>query len=59
LKNCNANDPIFDKMNPEKIPDVVLVKKVYPNEGRRGRRTWKLRRLRDDEMSVGSSAMDQ
>ncbi|CAG0914355.1 unnamed protein product [Notodromas monacha] len=61
LKNANVNDPHFDKMNPDKIPSVVLVKKVYASDATKGsRRAWKLKRLQEAETaSVGSSGMDQ
>jgi len=41
MGNTNVNDPHFDKMKPDSIPDVVLVKKTYPDQ--KQKRRWKLR----------------
>jgi len=48
LKNTNVNDGNLDQMPADKIPDVVLVKKVYAEKSlRHRRRKWKLKRLND------------
>jgi len=46
LKNSNVNNDELDKMNTDKIPDVVLVKKHYADKAyRRRRRKWKLKHM--------------
>ncbi|CAN8190401.1 unnamed protein product [Coccothraustes coccothraustes] len=52
LANCNLNDEFANKMNPQHIPDVVLIKKSYDRSKRQRRRNWKLKELeRDREAS--------
>lgn len=41
MGNTNVNDLNFDKMKPESVPDVVLVKKIYSDQKRK--RRWQLR----------------
>jgi nonsense-mediated mRNA decay protein 3 len=41
MKNTNINDDNFDKMKPDAIPDIVLVKKIYSEQ--KQKRRWKLR----------------
>ena len=49
LKNCNVNDENLDRMAADKIPDVILVKKVYGEKSLRNRkRKWKLKFLNDE-----------
>merc|ERR1712223_14194 len=49
LKNSNVNDENLDKMAADKIPDVILVKKVYGDKALRNRkRKWKLKFLNDE-----------
>merc|ERR1719305_9083 len=49
LKNSNVNDENLDKMAADKIPDVVLVKKVYAEKALRNRkRKWKLKFLNEE-----------
>jgi nonsense-mediated mRNA decay protein 3 len=52
MGNTNVNDPNFDKMKPEFIPDVILVKKVYNDQ--KQKRRWKLRHFlpKNDTESV-------
>jgi len=46
LANANINDPVFDKIPPERRPDIVLVRKYYGDKTERNkRRKWRLRRL--------------
>lgn len=56
VKNSNVNDPVFDKISTEKIPDVILVKKVYDRATRQKRRLWKLKRLVTNGNIVADSA---
>ncbi|XP_071144460.1 60S ribosomal export protein NMD3-like [Mytilus edulis] len=47
--NCNLNHAEFDKMKADKIPDVMLVKKIFGNKNSRNKkRKWKLKHLHDD-----------
>ncbi|XP_076457169.1 60S ribosomal export protein NMD3-like [Babylonia areolata] len=43
----NLNHPQFEKLKEERIPDVILVKKVYDQPRRCRRRNWKLQRMAD------------
>ena len=46
LKNCNVNNPELEKLSADKIPDVVLIKKVYGDKTLRNRRRkWRLKRM--------------
>ncbi|KAH7963315.1 hypothetical protein HPB52_020540 [Rhipicephalus sanguineus] len=60
LANANINDAHFEKLKSEKIPEVVLVKKVYGDRmSRCQRRRWKLQRLQVDmETDTSSVARD-
>lgn len=47
--DANVNNDEFDKMNKERVPDVVLVKKHYGDMlDRRSTRTWKLQHLNEE-----------
>ncbi|XP_042314467.1 60S ribosomal export protein NMD3 [Sceloporus undulatus] len=48
LVNCNLNDEFANKMNPQNIPDVILIKKSYDRTKRQRRRNWKLKELERD-----------
>lgn len=46
MKSCNANDKYLENMKADKLPDVVLVKKVYAEKSLRNRkRKWRLRHM--------------
>jgi nonsense-mediated mRNA decay protein 3 len=46
LTNANFNNSEFESLNQDRIPDVILVKKTYPNRRRKSRpRNWKLRSI--------------
>lgn len=46
LTNSNFNDDAFETMNQSRIPEVVLVRKTYPNRRKKSKaRTWKLRSI--------------
>jgi len=46
LKNSNVNNQDLEQMNTDKIPDVVLVKKVYADKTLRNRRRrWRLKHM--------------
>uniref|UniRef100_A0A1I8PHD5 60S ribosomal export protein NMD3 n=1 Tax=Stomoxys calcitrans TaxID=35570 RepID=A0A1I8PHD5_STOCA len=49
LGEANINNPEYDKLNAEQIPDVVLVRKCYTDRNTRSnQRLWKLRHLADE-----------
>ncbi|GAA5887001.1 hypothetical protein JCM5296_005220 [Sporobolomyces johnsonii] len=46
LSNSNFNNDAFDQMDPTRVPEVVLVRKTYPNRRKKSKaRTWKLRSM--------------
>ncbi|VDN03510.1 unnamed protein product [Thelazia callipaeda] len=45
LSKINVNSALLDELKEERIPDVILVRKVYDRNLRRKRRNWKLKRL--------------
>ena len=46
LRNSNVNNPDLELMSADKIPDVILVKKVYADKTfRNRRRRWRLKRM--------------
>ena len=51
LATSNFNSAIYDAVPEERRPDVVLVKKSYPERKRRSKRNWKL-------MSIAKEADD-
>lgn len=51
LEDANINDVHYDKLNKDRIPDVVLVKKFYGDSERRTDRYWKLKHL-DEEATA-------
>jgi nonsense-mediated mRNA decay protein 3 len=66
LTNSNFNNDAFESMDAGRLPDVVLVKKTYPNRRRKSRpRNWKLRSIakeaddvaEGDKSTVGRGAL--
>lgn len=49
IANSNYNSDLFDSLNQEYVPDVVLVKKQY---ARRGNRHWKLKRMAKEHKDI-------
>ncbi|GAA5928174.1 hypothetical protein JCM10213_005669 [Rhodosporidiobolus nylandii] len=46
LTNTNYNNDAFESMDPGRIPEVILVRKTYPNRRKKSKaRTWKLRSM--------------
>lgn len=52
LANCNLNDEHVNKMNSDRVPDVVLIKKNYDRTKRQRRRNWKLKELARDKENM-------
>ncbi|KAK1759234.1 NMD3 family-domain-containing protein [Echria macrotheca] len=64
LTGSNFNSSMLDAIEESKtygstIPDVVLVKKHYPNRRRNRKRNWKLKRMAKDEGDLLPKATDQ
>lgn len=56
LRTANFNDVNLDRMKAERIPDVVLVKKVYGESLHRSqKRKWKLQHLEGGEVVDGAT----
>jgi len=46
LTRSNFNSPAFESLDPSRIPDVILVKKSYPNRRKKNKqRNWKLKSI--------------
>lgn len=45
LTTANFNSPMWDAVPESRRPDVVLVKKSYPDRKRRSKRNWKLKSI--------------
>lgn len=57
LRSSNMNSALLDDMKTDKIPDIVLVRKIYDRSMRQDRRNWKLKRLiQNDSASCDSSS---
>jgi len=48
VADSNVNDNNFDKLPKTSLPDVILIKKNYPDRMRHRRRNWKLKRMTTD-----------
>lgn len=48
VSDSNVNNKAFESLKPESIPDVLLVKKFFPN--RRKHRNWKLKHIADENI---------
>lgn len=57
LVNCNFNSDEWDSLAAGERPDIVLVKKVYPN--RRRNRNWKLRRMAKEHNEMDAATIDK
>ncbi|XP_013421301.1 60S ribosomal export protein NMD3 [Lingula anatina] len=55
LNNSNVNDKYLESLPADKIPDVVIVKKIYDKSKRQRKRKWKLKRLEQTEKEETSS----
>lgn len=48
IADSNVNDSSFEKLPKTSLPDVILIKKNYPDRARHRRRNWKLKRMTTD-----------
>ncbi|KAH3669394.1 hypothetical protein OGAPHI_001515 [Ogataea philodendri] len=56
LTNSNFNNDLFDTLNTDSIPDVVLVKKHYVRSNKRIKnRNWKLKRMANEHKDLVAS----
>ncbi|KAF8842462.1 NMD3-domain-containing protein [Paxillus ammoniavirescens] len=56
LTSSNFNSDDFATLPADRIPDVILVKKAYPNRRKKGRtRAWKLRSIAKEEGEEGET----
>lgn len=53
LATANFNSDLWDSIPPERLPDVVLVKKSYPERKRRSKRNWKLKSIAKEAEEPG------
>lgn len=59
LTVTNFNDPTFESLPAGSVPDVVLVRKAYPNRRKKNRaRTWKLKSLAKEEADMAPRKQD-
>jgi nonsense-mediated mRNA decay protein 3 len=57
LTNSNFNNDAFESMDAGRLPDVVLVKKTYPNRRRKSKpRNWKLRSIAKEADDVAEDS---
>lgn len=54
IANSNYNSDLFDGLNTDHIPDVVLVKKLYRRKTRKNR-NWKLKRMAKEHKDIEAS----
>ncbi|KAK4454456.1 NMD3 family-domain-containing protein [Podospora aff. communis PSN243] len=64
ITGSNFNSEAFEAIEESKtfgsrVPDVILVKKHYPNRRKNKRRNWKLKRMAKDEGELLPKASDQ
>ncbi|KAK5779078.1 60S ribosomal export protein NMD3 PWA37_003924 [Arxiozyma heterogenica] len=45
IANSNYNSELFDELEYDQIPDVILVKKLYKKKKNKKNRNWKLKRM--------------
>ncbi|XP_053382843.1 60S ribosomal export protein NMD3-like isoform X5 [Mercenaria mercenaria] len=58
MLNANLNNEHIEKLKEEKLPDVVIVKKVYADKKKRNRRRkWKLQHLNDELHNLDSDSV--
>lgn len=57
LTNANFNSEAFESMEPSRIPDVILIRKTYPNRRKKNKpRNWKLRSIAKEAEDVNESS---
>ncbi|QRV90642.1 60S ribosomal export protein NMD3 [Ceratobasidium sp. AG-Ba] len=57
LSRANFNSDAFDALDASRVPDVVLIKKTYPNRRKKHRtRNWRLRSIAKEANEEGEGA---
>lgn len=60
LSRANFNNDHFETLEPSRIPDVILVKKTYPNRRKKNRtRNWKLKSIAVEAEDVPTTGADK
>ncbi|CCF56742.1 hypothetical protein KAFR_0B04460 [Kazachstania africana CBS 2517] len=54
IANSNYNSDLFDSLKYDYVPDVVLVKKLYPKKAKKSR-NWKLKRMAKEHGDIVAS----
>ncbi|QLG73002.1 hypothetical protein HG535_0E00860 [Zygotorulaspora mrakii] len=54
IANSNYNSELFDDLNIDRVPDVVLVKKLYRRQTRKNR-NWKLKRMAKEHKDIDAA----
>lgn len=54
IANSNYNSELFDALNNDYVPDVVLVKKLYQRKTKKNRK-WKLKRMAREHKDIEAS----
>ncbi|SMN22380.1 similar to Saccharomyces cerevisiae YHR170W NMD3 Protein involved in nuclear export of the large ribosomal subunit [Maudiozyma saulgeensis] len=54
IANSNYNSDLFDELKYDYVPDVVLVKKLYPKRAK-SKRNWKLKRMAKEHNDIDAS----
>ncbi|EDO17297.1 hypothetical protein Kpol_1062p4 [Vanderwaltozyma polyspora DSM 70294] len=54
VANSNYNSDLFDDLNIDHVPDVVIVKKLYQRKSRKNR-NWKLKRMAKEHKDIDAS----
>ncbi|EFO25985.2 NMD3 family protein [Loa loa] len=56
LRSSNVNSTLLDEMKRDRIPDIILVRKVYDRSIRQERNNWELKRLIQNDGDVCDSS---
>lgn len=56
MSNSNFNSDLFDQLDADNIPEVILVKKHYARKSRKSKnRKWKLKRMAREHKEIGGA----
>lgn len=60
LTNSNLNDANYEKLNADRIPNIILIKKSYSNRRRKPKpRKWKVKSLVKEEENLSMRRLDK
>jgi nonsense-mediated mRNA decay protein 3 len=58
LRRSNFNSDAFSSLEPSRIPDIILVKKAYPNRRKKNRtRNWRLKSIAKEATAEDAGAL--